>query len=117
MSQKITDTALLKCSQGTTESYLTVTSQDFDFIEDKLTATEEDKKPHINIKTFGNCYLQPSNSGFLPCTPSPLAWQKTTDIDCINDAKLLLTTSTCQCTIGGLINVKDKGYIGNHSGE
>jgi len=53
MPQKITDTAQLSCSQGTTASNLSVTSQNFSMAEGKYIATEHDKQANTNIKPFG----------------------------------------------------------------
>ena len=53
MPNPITDTTQLQCDKGTKPTALTVTSQTFMKIEDKLQATEEDIKPNENIMPFG----------------------------------------------------------------
>jgi hypothetical protein len=114
MPQEITETATLQCSQGTSNCQLTVTSQNFCFIENKLIATEEDKQSGVNIKPFGMCRLKPTSGGFLPCVPIPVAWKSTMAKDEINGCKILLDSSTCPCSSGGEIRIIDKGHNGNH---
>lgn len=48
----ITNTVELSCNQGTTQSKLTVTSQDFVTIEDKPIATEGNKQMYERIFHF-----------------------------------------------------------------
>ena len=45
----ITDTAKMKCTVGTIETSLVVTSQMHDSVNGKLQATEEDKQANVNI--------------------------------------------------------------------
>lgn len=104
MSNHITDTSQLQCDKGTIPSLITVTSQTFMTIEGKLQATEEDKQPNTNIKTFGQCKLKPSSGGFLPCIPAPVQWQDTSVFE-IDGKKELLDHSTCPCSVGGKISV------------
>ena len=110
MPQRITDKAILKCNQGTITSNLTVTSQHFYYAEDKLVALEEDKIPMVNIMPFGQCRLKPSITGYLPCTPAPIAWQQTPLQDVVNGMKILTEESICPCATGGTISVQYKGY-------
>jgi hypothetical protein len=110
MPQTITETAELVCDKGTAGSQLIVTSQNFCKSGKKLTATEQDKQPVTNIKPFGRCKLKPSSGGYLPCVPSPAAWEKTTALDKINGYKILLECSICPCASGGTISVKAKGH-------
>lgn len=104
MSQHITDTTQLQCDQGTIPTPITVTSQTFMSIEGKLQATEEDRQPSVNIKSFGQCKLKPTAGGFLPCVPAPVKWQDTSVFE-IDGKKELLDCSTCQCSVGGEISV------------
>ncbi|WP_326981064.1 DUF4280 domain-containing protein [Chryseobacterium sp. MYb264] len=99
MPQYITDTTQLKCDKGASAAPLTVTSQSFMKIEDKLQATEEDKQPNSNIKPFGMCRVLRSF-----CSPSPVKWDNTSDFE-IEGKKELLDSSTCQCSVGGKISV------------
>ncbi|MCS4301885.1 DUF4280 domain-containing protein [Chryseobacterium sp. BIGb0232] len=99
MPNHITDTTQLKCDKGSVPTPITVTSQSFMNIEDKLQATEEDKQPNSNIKPFGVCSVLRSS-----CTPSPVKWDNTSDFE-IEGKKELLDSSTCQCSVGGKISV------------
>lgn len=104
MPQHVTDTTQLKCDKGTTPASITVTSQTFMSIEGKLQATEEDKQPNVNIKPFGQCKLKPSSGGFLPCIPAPIKWQDTSVFE-IDGKKELLDSSSCPCSVGGIISI------------
>lgn len=99
MPRQITDTTQLKCDKGTTPAPIKVTSQTFMQIEGKLQATEEDKKPNVNIKPFGACSITHSS-----CVPAPIKWQDTSVFE-IDGKKELLDTSICQCSAGGTISV------------
>lgn len=98
MSQHLTETTQLKCDKGTVPSPLSVTSQSFMQIEGKLQATEEDKKPNVNIKPFGVCSITR-----MSCNPAPVKWQNTSVFE-IDGKKELLDNSTCQCAVGGKIS-------------
>lgn len=98
MSQHLTETTQLKCDKGTVPSPLSVTSQSFMQIEGKLQATEEDKKPNVNIKPFGVCSITR-----MSCNPVPVKWQNTSVFE-IDGKKELLDNSTCQCAVGGKIS-------------
>ena len=99
MPKHVTETAQLKCDKGTTPTPLSVTSQSFMSIEGKLQATEEDKKPNVNIKPFGVCSITKSS-----CSPAPIKWQDTSVFE-IDGKKELLDSSTCQCSLGGKISI------------
>ncbi|MBL4746693.1 MAG: DUF4280 domain-containing protein [Flavobacteriaceae bacterium] len=112
MPQKITETAQLECDKGTIPVKLVVTSQDFITFDDKLVATEEDAKPNENIQPFGQCKLKPTPSGYASCVPQTQKWTKTAKLDEINEMKIVLETSECQCKTGGKITVIQKGHEG-----
>ena len=113
----ITDTAKMKCTAGTIETSLVVTSQTHDSVNGKLQATEEDKQANVSIMPFGQCKLKPSTSGYLPCMPAPIKWEQTAEKDTINDLKILTEKSTCQCAVGGKISVTHKGHNEQHKIE
>ena len=113
----ITDTAKMKCTAGTIETSLVVTSQTHDSVNNKLQATEEDKQANVNIMPFGQCKLKPTTSGYLPCMPTPTKWEQTAEKDTINDLKILTEKSTCQCAVGGKISVTHKGHNEQHEIE
>ena len=110
MSYSITDKTPLKCNEGTIETTLTVTSQTFLHIENKLQATEADKQPNINVKSFGLCKLKPSSNGYLPCVPVPMEWQNTSLFE-IEGFKELLDISSCPCSIGGVISIVKNNQV------
>jgi hypothetical protein len=109
MSKKITENATLQCDKGSTTSKFKVNSQDFCFIENKLVATEKDIIPNTNIPKFGNCTITKSS-----CFPNTIKWDETASIDKINEFKLLTDKSTCQCAVGGKINIIDIGHSEEH---
>ena len=109
MPQKLTETALLICDKGVTLSKLKVTSQTFSKAEDKLVATEQDKQPETNVPSFGVCSITKSK-----CTPVIVKWDKTTEKDTINNYKILTEDSSCICSVGGKISVKQKGHSEKH---
>ncbi|KQB37499.1 DUF4280 domain-containing protein [Flavobacterium aquidurense] len=113
MPQKITESAQLKCDKGTTPSFLQVTSQDFSKADDKLIATEEDKKANENIRPFGSCKLK----YYQTCNPQPINWQNTASKDTINEFKILTEKSTCLCSIGGKISIDNVGHSEKHGAE
>ena len=112
MPQKVTDTAQLQCNQGSTIVKLKVTSQNFNFFDDKLVATEQDAKPNVNIKPFGVCKLKPTSGGYQPCIPITQKWSKVSKLDEINGMKIVVDTSECPCNIGGKIKIIQKGHQG-----
>ncbi|MGH1516483.1 PAAR-like protein [Chryseobacterium sp. JK1] len=69
MPQHITNTIQLKCDKEISPTPLTVTSQSFMSIDGKLQATEDDKQPNTNIKSFGMCSVLRSS-----CKPSTIKW-------------------------------------------
>lgn len=117
MEEAITEDALLQSNKGSSTSSLSVTSQQFFSIENKLIATEKDKQSVQNIKPFGVCKLKPTSGGYLPCMPAPTQWEETSAKNKVNDVLLLLKTSICSCSVGGTISVQDKGYIGNTASD
>ncbi|MCY0977041.1 DUF4280 domain-containing protein [Chryseobacterium wangxinyae] len=109
MPQKLTEKALLLCDKGAKLSQLKVTSQTFSKAEDKLVATEQDKRAETNIPNFGVCAITKSK-----CNPAVIKWEKTTEKDVINNYKILTDESTCQCSVGGKISVQHKGHNEKH---
>lgn len=105
MPNKITETAQLQCDKGTIPSKLKVSSQKFSYADNKLIATEADKKAGENVQPFGLCKITKK-----ACKPNIIQWEKASKKDIINNLKILLETSTCKCTIGGNIKVADKGH-------
>lgn len=92
---------------------LLVTSHDKVVLNDqdgKFFATEVDKTFDPPAATFGKCKLQPSSSGYLPCTLSPAPkWTKVYEKTQVLGNKVLTEISTLQCTIGGKIEIVKHG--------
>jgi muramidase (phage lysozyme) len=92
---------------------LVVTSQKKVILNDqegKFFATEADKTFDPPAATFGKCKLQPSFSGYLPCTLSPAPkWSKVYEKTQVLGNKALTQLSTLQCTIGGKIEIVKHG--------
>lgn len=107
--QQVTETALLICNKGTAPSQLAVTSQAFCKADNKLIATEADKKANENIKLFGVCAITHS-----ACHPAPIQWEATTEKDMINNYKILTEKSKCKCSLGGEISVQNVGHGEKH---
>ena len=112
MPQKITETALLQCDKGAVPSQLKVTSQNFCRANNKLIATEKDKQAETNVPNFEVCAVTKSK-----CSPALIMWQELSQKDTINDLKFLTEKSTCQCSKGGKVSLKNTGHIENHSVE
>lgn len=102
MSNPIINNDILQCNQGTEQTPIRVTSQNFVTIVGKLQATEDDKQANINIVPFGKCKLKPTTGGYLPCIPALKQWQKTSLFE-INGKKELTTDSFCPCSTGGTV--------------
>jgi hypothetical protein len=76
----------------------------------KFFATEVDKTFDPPAATFGKCKLQPSSSGYLPCTLAPAPkWTKVYEKTQVLGNKVLTEISTLQCTIGGKIEIVKHG--------
>jgi len=95
----------LKCNCGSAVSELKVTSQNFEHVENKLQATEGDKKPNENIFPFGACSLRRRK----PCMPQPMMWEGKIDWDKIDSKATLTNKCTLKCAVGGVISVLDAG--------
>ena len=81
MSQKhkVCQGAICKCQFGTMPDKLKVLTQNKHYINDKdakekLVATHMDIGMTFEKNTFGQCKLQPSSSGYLPCVPALQKW-------------------------------------------
>lgn len=107
MSQEsiIVQGAQMQCDKGAAPMPITVVSQQFVQIQNKLVATQADVAPMVNIPSFGAC---PVLQG--PCVPAPTAWQNTSPsfLD-IEGMKKLTTDSFCMCGVGGRISFLDSG--------
>ncbi len=88
--------------------------------KDKLVATDKDIGQTLEKNTFGNCTLQPTSSGNLPCQVIINKWNGAYDKLIIeeNGGHYLLEDSKATCPIGGpdCIEIKNHGQTGegNH---
>lgn len=92
------DSTKLQCNKGSSTSTLKVTSQNFNFIDGKLQATENDIKPNENILPFGICSVTQKS-----CVPSPTNWQDKVAWSTINNMASITNKSKLPCSIGGII--------------
>lgn len=111
-----------QCNQGDQFPQYKVTSHqqhywnDSDGKPDYLAVTEDDLQFNPSGPSFGKCKLRPSSSGYLPCVYAPAGkWQKTYDKVKVMDKKCVTEASELQCTVGGLITIKDHGQRGEMS--
>lgn len=76
----------------------------------KYLATEDDKTFIPPAATFGQCKLQPTTGGYLPCSVSPAPkWEKTYESTQVLGKKTLTEISELQCMIGGKITINKHG--------
>ena len=106
MAKIIVNGARMRCTLGTTEARIGVTSHTFVKVGGALVATETDKEPMVNIPTFGTCKCGWPNS---PCIPQPQRWQQTAQSSGVNGAMKLTDASFCLCAKGGRISFYDAG--------
>lgn len=100
--------ALCKCQFGNTPDTLKVLTQQKHYINDK-DATQKLVATHIDIgmtfekNTFGQCKLQPTTGGFLPCVPALQQWTSQYEKVSyeINNGNPLLEDSKGICAISG----------------
>lgn len=102
MSRKyVIDGACLKCTLGSTEGKLKVTSQTRLYAQGKKIATDQDVQV---IPTFGSCK---TSSPPPPCVPDLQPWKKTSKKVGMGSKKFVMEDSMTQCSKGGMITVKD----------
>lgn len=99
--------AMCKCKFGYTPDTLVVQSQSKVYVNDsgastKLVANTMDIGQPFQAKTFGQCKLQPSTSGHLPCMPTLTQWQKSYDkVVLPNNGTILTEESMGMCPVAG----------------
>ncbi|MGL6063600.1 MAG: PAAR-like protein [Fusobacteriaceae bacterium] len=100
----VLDGATLKCDKGSKLSEFKVTNQNKIYIEGKLQGTQKDCVGKKNIGDFGVCLVD--QIAPKPCVSliSTTEWQETSKKK-ICDAKIILESSYCKCSIGGKITV------------
>lgn len=111
MSEKhiVVQGATVKCKFSETPMVdkLKVKSQSKHYANDKdaakkLIATDKEIGQTLEKNTFGNCKMQPTNSGYLPCQAVITKWSGFYDkVTLSNKGKILLENSKATCPIGG----------------
>lgn len=77
---------------------------------DYLAVTEDDLIFDPTAMPFGNCKLQPTSNGYLPCTYAPVGkWQKPYEKVKVMGKSCLTEKSELMCSIGGKITILKHG--------
>lgn len=109
MAQKeiIVQGAICECQFGFTPDKLKVLTQQKHYANDKegstkLIATDKDIGMTFEKNSFGQCKLQPTTGGYLPCVPALQQWQGMyEDTILSNQGKILLEDSKGICAVAG----------------
>lgn len=94
----VCDKAILKCNCGLKPNVLNVTSQTVEYSDGYLDATEQDK----TTPGFIECSKRKGG-----CKPELKNWVGVSEGIMIEGKKCLLSTSTIECKIGGIISILD----------
>ncbi len=103
----LVDGAMCKCKFGFAPDVIKVASQTKGYINDsagsqKLIANTMDIGMPLQAKTFGQCKLQPTTGGYLPCVPALTQWQAPYDnVLLSNGGQILTENSKAMCAIAG----------------
>ncbi len=111
MAQLVTMGAQLQCTQGSAPSVLAVVAPIVTG-EVKPAANIMDSVPATNILPFGTCtVLTAAASGVsTPCVPATAGpWTPGSPTVTLRGAPALNNSSTCTCTIGGVISIANPG--------
>ena len=111
MAQLVTMGAQLQCVSGSAPSVLAVPAAMVTG-EVKPTANIMDSIPMTNIMPFGTCtVLTAAASGVsTPCVPATAGpWAPGSPTVMVRGQPALNNTSTCTCTIGGVISITNPG--------
>lgn len=107
---------MCKCDQGFKFPKFKVTSHqkhywnDAEGEADYLAVTEDDLMLDPPAMPFGNCKLQPTTGGYLPCSYAPVGkWTKTYEKVKVMGHSCLTEISELQCAIGGKITIMKHG--------
>ncbi len=117
--------ATCECQFGNAPDDLEVISQNKEFINDsagskKLVANTMDIGMPFKAKTFGQCKMQPTPSGYLSCIPAIQQWQDPYDkIELDNGGNILTENSKAICSISGTpcVKITWHGQIGQGNSE
>lgn len=99
--------ALCECQYGDFPDKLKIVSTHKEYINEtdgseKMIATSMDVGQPFEKKTFGQCKLQPTSSGFKPCQIQLTQWQDFYEkVTLSNGGKILMEKSKAICPIAG----------------
>ena len=99
--------AICECKFGMVPDQIQIVSTHKEFVNEtsgsqKMIATNMDIGQPLVAKTFGQCKLQPTIGGFLPCVPAITQWQGFYDkVTLSNMGKILTEDSKAICAIAG----------------
>jgi Domain of unknown function (DUF4280) len=110
MSDLVTNGATLKCPLGDATATLIVIPPTV-MAESNPVATIADCIPFANIPPFGTCKtLTAAASGVpTPCVPATVPWVPGSPTVMVRGIPALNKSSTCICSIGGVISITDAG--------
>ncbi|MDI1478930.1 DUF4280 domain-containing protein [Polyangium sp. y55x31] len=124
MAKLVVHGAMLRCSQGTSPSTLSVLPAVFTTAGEMRAATIMDQKPMVNIAPFGMCQTQANPqvaaatsaaNGVLtpqPCIPVIAApWSPGASVVGLPELKALTDDSKCTCQWTGSIEIVTPGSI------
>lgn len=103
----VVEGAKCQCKFGNAPDTLVVQSQEKGFINDEAGSKKKigntmDIGMPLEAKTFGQCKLQPTLGGFLPCVPAVTQWQDPYDkVELANGGQILTENSKAACAIAG----------------
>ena len=99
--------AMCKCSFGMAPDTFSVISPHKQYVNEtsgsqKMIGSTMDIGQPFQAKTFGQCKLQPTTGGFLPCIPAITQWQGFYEkVTLSNQGKILTEDSKAICAIAG----------------
>lgn len=110
MSDLVSNGATLKCPQGSATATLIV-APPLVSGESNPVANISDCIPVTNIPPFGTCtILTAAASGVsTPCVPATVPWVPGSPTVTVRGMPALNKSSTCVCSIGGVISITDPG--------
>jgi hypothetical protein len=111
MAQLVTMGAQLQCAQGTAPSVLAVVVPTVTG-EVKPTANIMDSVPMTNIMPFGTCNVLTAAAAGVPtpCVPATAGpWSPGSPTVTVRGQPALNSSSSCSCTIGGMISITNPG--------
>lgn len=111
MAQLVVNGAMMMCAAGTAPQSLTVLPRTISSPSGNPAANIMDAKPMVNIKPFGTCNILTAAAFGVttPCVPATVAWAPGSPTVLIDKMPALNNTSTCQCTVGGVITITFAG--------